>query len=190
MRTHPPMRAPMIVLALLLVLVSLGGRADASVMTATRASSIVEGADPAPDAVHPRWDWPLEGPRDVTSPYRAPAHEYGAGHRGIDAMTSVGAEVSAPAEGRVAFRGSVVDRPLLTIDHPGGYVSTFEPLISTWQPGDAVTAGDVIGTVAVGGHAVAGTLHLGVRSHGAYIDPLLLFGPVPRAVLLPCCDGS
>lgn len=190
MRTHLPPRAPVVALALVMLLVALGGRADASEMPATPASGIAVSADPVPDAVHPRWHWPLEGPREVTSPYRAPAHEYGAGHRGIDVMSAIGAEVTAPAEGRVAFRGTVVDRPLLTIEHPGGYVSTFEPLISTWEPGDTVAAGEVIGTVAVGGHAAADTVHLGVRLHGVYIDPLLLFGPAARAVLLPCCDGS
>lgn len=48
--------------------------------------------------------------------------------------------------------------------------------------------GDALGTIDLGGHAAAGTLHLGVRLDGAYIDPMLLFGGAPRAVLLPCCQ--
>jgi murein DD-endopeptidase MepM/ murein hydrolase activator NlpD len=135
----------------------------------------------------PDWLWPVEGPHTVVVAYRAPAHEYGPGHRGIDVAAGIGDPVRAPADGVVAFRGTVVDRPLITIEHAGGYVTTFEPLLSDLSPGDAVAAGDVIGTVDAGGHAAAGTLHVGVRLHGVYINPLLLFGDVPRAVLLPCC---
>lgn len=147
----------------------------------------VAAAPPDSDG-EPRWLWPLDGQRLVAEPYRAPAHEYGAGHRGIDLVAAVGTVVRAPANGVVAFRGTVVDRPLLTIEHPGGLVSTFEPLESGLAPGDAVAAGDEIGVVAVGGHASAGTMHLGVRLDDDYINPMLLFGPVARAVLLPCCE--
>ncbi|PRB11029.1 peptidase M23 [Microbacterium sp. MYb72] len=159
----------------------------------TRAGQTVASASGAfvsagdPDGDYPRWAWPLDGAHEVTAPYRAPAHEYGPGHRGIDLASAPGSVVHAPADGVVAFRGIVVDRALLTIEHPGGYVSTFEPLTSDLSPGDVVSAGQPIGTVAIGGHAVAGTLHLGVRLGGAYINPMLLFGDVPRAVLLPCC---
>lgn len=140
------------------------------------------GSDDAP------WLWPVDGVRQVVEPYRAPAHAYGAGHRGVDLAAPVGMTVRAPAAGIVAFRGTVVDRPLLTIDHGGGLVSTFEPLQSTLAPGDAVSAGDVVGVVDVGGHTEPGALHLGVRLDGTYINPMILFGDVPRAVLLPCCD--
>ncbi|WP_337003139.1 MULTISPECIES: murein hydrolase activator EnvC family protein [unclassified Microbacterium] len=136
----------------------------------------------------PRWRWPLSGPHAVLAPYRAPAHAYGAGHRGIDLGTSLGAAVTAPADGVVAFRGTVVDRPLVTIEHPGGLTSTFEPVESSLIPGEAVIAGQEIGSVDVGGHTAAGGLHVGVRREGDYINPMLLFGDVPRAVLLPCCE--
>lgn len=135
------------------------------------------------------WIWPIDGARVVLEPFRAPAHAYGAGHRGIDIAATPGAVVMAPAAGIVAFRGTVVDRPLLTIAHADGLVTTFEPLESTLDPGDAVAEGDPIGTVSAGGHTPPGAMHLGVRRDGAYINPLLLFGGVPRAVLLPCCDA-
>ncbi|WP_341957317.1 M23 family metallopeptidase [Microbacterium sp. LWH13-1.2] len=134
------------------------------------------------------WTWPVDGVRSVANPYRAPAHEYGAGHRGVDIVSAQSGAVRAPADGIVAFRGTVVDRPLLTIEHSDGYVSTFEPVMSTLSPGDVVTAGDAIGTVGSGGHTSPGTMHLGVRLDGDYINPMLLFAEVPRAVLLPCCD--
>jgi len=123
----------------------------------------------------------------VLSPFIAPAHAFAAGHRGIDIGAVASAVVVAPADGVVAFRGVVVDRPLLTIAHAGGIVTTFEPLASELRPGDAVRAGEPIGTVSSGGHVVPGALHLGARQDGSYIDPMLLFGRARRAVLLPCC---
>lgn len=135
------------------------------------------------------WRWPVDGARAVVEPFRAPAHDYGPGHRGMDVAAGPHALVVAPAPGVVAFRGTVVDRPLITIDHGGGRVSTWEPVSSALSPGDAIGTGDPLGTVAEGGHAARGTLHVGVRLEGRYINPLPLFGEVPRAILLPCCEG-
>lgn len=135
------------------------------------------------------WRWPVEGSREVTEPFRAPAHAYGPGHRGIDVAAAVDQAVHAPASGVVAFRGTVVDRPLITIDHGGGLVSTFEPVESELAPGTAVRTGDVLGAVAVGGHSPEGQLHIGVRVDGVYTNPMLMFEDVPRAVLLPCCEA-
>jgi len=95
--------------------------------------------------------------------------------------------VRAPADGVVAFVGEVAGRGVLTIDHSDGLVSSFEPVESDLAAGTPVQGGDVVGTVGVGGHAAAGRLHFGVRLNGEYINPLLLLGGVPRAVLLPCC---
>lgn len=156
-------------------------------LTITDVSSPSSSVAALDVAVEPRWTWPVAGARVVVSPYRAPAHEYGAGHRGVDLGTSIGTRVIAPADGVVAFRGTVVDRPLLTIEHAGGLVTTFEPVRSALVAGDVVASGQEIGLVEVGGHTPAGALHVGVRLDGEYINPLLLFGDVPRAVLLPCC---
>jgi len=133
------------------------------------------------------WVWPVTGGVRIVSPYVAPAHAYGPGHRGIDVAAQIGADAVAPSSGTVAFSGTVVDRPLITIDHGSGLITTLEPVLSELSPGDAVARGDVVGQVAAGGHAASGTLHLGVRLHGEYVNPLLLLGGVPRAVLLPCC---
>lgn len=170
-----------------LVLLPASGTPAFAQRTALFEEATVAIRPDAGDGEHPEWLWPLAGPRQVAVPYRAPAHEYGAGHRGIDVPVSPGSAVRAPAGGVVAFRGVVVDRPLLTIEHPGGYVTTFEPLSSDLSPGDVLSAGEVIGAVDVGGHVAPGSLHIGVRLDGAYINPMLLFGDVPRAILLPCC---
>ncbi|WP_431807255.1 M23 family metallopeptidase [Microbacterium paraoxydans] len=133
------------------------------------------------------WRWPVAGARTVVARFRAPAKPYGPGHRGIDIAAPPETSVMAPADGVVAFRGIVVDRPVLTITHSDGLVTTFEPLDSSLSPGDHVTRGQEVGRVAHGGHAPDGTVHLGVRLDGMYIDPLTLFGEARRAVLLPCC---
>ena len=152
---------------------------------------------PAPDAVSSSitepelaalgWVWPADAFR-LARLYVAPAHEYGPGHRGIDLALLGSPVVLSPAEGIVAFSGGVAGRGILTIDHGGGLVTTLEPVDTTLVPGASVRRGDQVATLALGGHAPPGSLHFGVRLDGEYINPMLLLGGVPRAVLLPCCD--
>ena len=122
------------------------------------------------------------------APYLAPAHRYGAGHRGIDLASAVSAPVEAPADGVIAFTGRVVDRDIVTIDHGSGLVTTLEPVIGEVAVGDRVERGERVGVVGLGGHTAPGSVHFGVRLDGDYLNPLVLLGSLPRAVLLPCCD--
>ncbi|MTE23685.1 murein hydrolase activator EnvC [Microbacterium sp. ZXX196] len=145
-------------------------------------ASAVGDASPTADAV--AWAWP-GGLRVVVRAYEPPAHAYGPGHRGVD--LGAGGVIVAPADGVVAFSGSVAGRPLVTIDHGGGLVSTLEPVAGAPPAGTAVARGQEIGELAEGGHARAGTVHLGARLDGAYINPLALLGAAERPVLLPCC---
>ena len=131
------------------------------------------------------WRWPVDTVR-IVAPYRAPAHAYGPGHRGIDLAVDDGA-VRAPADGIVAFAGAVAGRGVLTIDHGDGLVSTLEPVDSHVAVGAAVGRGDPVAAMSAGGHAAPGSVHFGVRLDGEYLNPQLLIGGVPRAVLLPCC---
>ncbi len=132
------------------------------------------------------WTWPLDEFR-LARPYVQPVHAYAPGHRGIDLRTLGDDEVRSPAPGVVAFVGRVVDRPLVTIDHGNGLVTTLEPVASTLRPGELVAQGEPVGSITSGGHTTPGELHFGVRLHGEYLNPLLLLGGIPRAVLLPCC---
>jgi len=128
------------------------------------------------------WSWPVDGPHVIVRPYLAPATEYGAGHRGVDvASTTV---LRAPADGVVHFAGTVVDRGVLSIDHGGGVLSSYEPVETDLHAGDVVHRGDVIGEIRPG-HCLAQCVHLGVRVAGESVSPLLYLGGVPRAVLLP-----
>ncbi|MHC2999073.1 peptidase M23 [Microbacterium sp. HJ5] len=150
------------------------------------ASAPLPASAQAADLSSEGWVWPLTAFR-LERAFVAPAHRYAAGHRGIDLAPADAGALRAPAAGVVAFAGAVAGRGILTIDHSDGLVTTLEPIETALSPGDVVAAGDDIGTVALGGHAAAGSVHFGVRLHGEYINPLLLLGGVPRAVLLPCC---
>lgn len=141
----------------------------------------------APDA---RWQWPLPPPHTVVRVFEAPAHQYGPGHRGIDIAATDGAAVQAVEDGTVHFTGEVAGRPVVSVMHADGLLSTYEPVIAVVVAGDAVAAGDVIGNLGAaahgGPHCDAGPcLHLGARRGTHYTDPLLLLGELGPSVLLP-----
>jgi len=130
------------------------------------------------------WSWPVTAPHPIARPFIAPETPYSAGHRGIDIRAPVGSEVRAPADGVVHFAGFVVDRPVISIRHPGGVLSSFEPVEPLVATGDRVRRGDVIGTL-LPGHCVSACLHLGARVDGGYVNPLLFLGGLDHAVLYP-----
>ncbi len=145
---------------------------------------------PAPHETDPSgqaWLWPVEEPR-LTQGFIRPPDPYGPGHRGVD-VVGADADVRAPAAGVIAFTGMVAGRPVVTIDHGDGLVTTLEPVLGEQAAGAAIHRGQTVGTVATGGHTAPGAVHLGVRRNGQYINPMLLLGGVSRAVLLPCCQG-
>jgi len=131
----------------------------------------------------PPWSWPVDPPHVVVRPYLAPESPYAAGHRGVDLAAPDGV-VYAPADGVVHFAGTVVDRPVLSIEHPGGVLTSYEPVASLLVEGEQVERGQVIGTVEPG-HCSRLCVHFGVRVHGLYASPLAWLGGVERAVLLP-----
>ena len=92
------------------------------------------------------WRWPLDPKPALLRAFDPPARPWLSGHRGVDlAAGSDSAAVLAPAAGTISFAGTVVDRPVLTVDHGNGYRSSFEPIVSSLRPGTAVAAGDVLG---------------------------------------------
>ncbi|MGN6272502.1 MAG: M23 family metallopeptidase [Protaetiibacter sp.] len=131
------------------------------------------------------WAWPVAAPHPIARAYLAPASPYASGHRGVDIRADVGVAVRAPADGVVHFSGVVVDRPVLSIDHGGGVLSSYEPVESALHEGEVVRRGQVVGELQAGHCGDGGCLHFGVRVHGEYVSPLLFLGGQPRAVLLP-----
>ncbi|WP_372696760.1 murein hydrolase activator EnvC [Arthrobacter sp. JSM 101049] len=136
------------------------------------------------------WHWPLGGPEGLLQGFDPPATQWGAGHRGVDLRAARGTRVRSPAPGVVAFVGTVVDRPVITVDHGDDLVSSFEPAVAGLSVGQAVARGQVVGTVGTGGHCSAVCVHWGVRRHGAYIDPLSLVMDRRPSILLPVPPGS
>jgi len=161
----------------------------AVVLSPTAAASVVRPSvapAAAESATGPAWRLPWPD-AVVAVPYAAPAHRYGPGHRGIDLAAPGGPVVQAPGAGLVAFAGTVVDRGVVTVDHGGGWVTSVEPVEPEVAVGAVVAPGDALGRLGTGGHTPAGMLHVGVRHHGEYVNPLTLVRDVERAVLLPCC---
>ncbi len=99
--------------------------------------------------------------------------------------------IRAPAAGAIRFSGVIAGRPVLSIDHGQGQISSFEPVISTLKHGRKVDRGAVVGRLGPGPTHCGQVrcLHWGVRENGRYINPLLLVArPRGPAVLLPLRD--
>ena len=168
-----------------------------TLMAALLASSAAQATVAAPASVaapSPRakagWGWPLEPRPAVVRVFAPGAQPWLSGHRGVDLAARTGDPVRSPAAGTVSFLGWVVDRNVLTILHPDGVRSSFEPVDSAMTVGAAVTAGQVIGTVAAGPHCTpVECLHWGVRVGDDYVNPLQFVLDLRPSVLLPL-DGT
>lgn len=140
------------------------------------------------------YDWPLAPRPAVTRPFAPPARPWLAGHRGVDLGTRANAAVIAAGAGRVRFAGAVAGRPTVSVTHPDGIVTTYEPVRAIVSAGQPVSRGQVLGYLDAGhpGCPVAACLHWGARrgsGHRArYLNPLALVGAV-RVRLLPIGAG-
>lgn len=134
-------------------------------------------------AASPQWHHPLRGQWLIEQGFRAPATPYGPGHRGVDLHAETGTEVVAPRAGVVSFAGLVAEKPVVSIDQGGGWVTSYEAVHPVVTAGESVVQGQLLGMVGNGSHCSC--LHFSARYQGAYVNPLLLFGQVPLAVLLP-----
>jgi murein DD-endopeptidase MepM/ murein hydrolase activator NlpD len=144
------------------------------------------GAAPPPSPPAPAAGWLLPLAGTLTRRFDPPADRFGRGHRGVDLAGVPGAPVRAAGDGVVVFAGMLAGRPVISIEHPGGLRTTYEPVEPVVAAGQSVPRGSVIGTL-VAGHAgcpVAACLHWGVRRGETYLDPLALLHP-PRVRLLP-----
>ncbi|SCX53242.1 Peptidase family M23 [Klenkia marina] len=146
------------------------------------------GAAPTPPAPAPSgtYGWPLAGVPTVTRAFDPPATVYGPGHRGVDLAGAAGDPVLAAGAGVVAFAGSVAGRPVVSVDHPDGVRTTYEPVQPGVAAGQVVDRGFLLGVLQPGhaGCPAGACLHWGARVGEVYLDPLLLLAP-PRVRLLP-----
>ncbi|MBJ7464509.1 MAG: M23 family metallopeptidase [Mycolicibacterium sp.] len=140
-----------------------------------------------------RLQWPLRPSAMVTRGFDAPSPNWTRGHRGVDLAGSTGQTVLASAGGTVVFAGELAGRPLVSVQHPGGLRTSYEPVRPAVRAGQRVQAGAALG-VLLDGHAgcpVRACLHWGAMwgpaSRAAYVDPLGLLASTP--IVLKPVDG-
>jgi murein DD-endopeptidase MepM/ murein hydrolase activator NlpD len=146
------------------------------------------GSDPAPVS---RFSWPLPPPHQVLRPFQPPATRYGPGHRGVDLVGSVGEPVLVAGDGLVLFAGPIGGCDLISVEHPGGLRTTYEPVDPVVHVGQEVTRQQVIGhllaarpncpqEITAGSQLPSVFLYWGVHRDQVYLDPMRLveFGQI------------
>lgn len=148
------------------------------------AALAVTGVAPAhADGV--RMSWPLRPRPNVTRTFDAPSPNWSRGHRGVDLAGTIGQEVYAAGAATVVFAGMLAGRPVVSLAHPGGLRTSYEPVRGTVRPGQRVDASSPIGTLQPGhpGCPTPACLHWGAMwgaaSRADYVDPLGLLASTP-----------
>ncbi len=112
--------------------------------------------------------------------------DWSPGHRGVDLAGIEGQQVVSPESGVVSWVGRINGVPMMSIQHPDGTRSTFQPVTTSLATGAVVFAGQPV-AILVTGHCDGSDvcLHWGVRRGETYLDPLVwLGGDTPRVRLL------
>lgn len=169
-RTTAAVRAAAVLLLCAVALVAAESSPPAAAVSPSALTAL------SPPAVG--YQSPLAGALRVTRGFDPPARRWLAGHRGVDLAAADGVVVHAAGPGRVRFAGPVAGRPVVSIDHPDGLRTTYEPVRPVVAAGDRVAAGDPIGVLEPthAGCPVAACLHWGLRLGTLYVDPLSLLG--------------
>ena len=99
--------------------------------------------------------------------------ETGSIHSGIDLAASPGTEVFSSGNGTVAFVGDriITGKTVVVEQGPGVYCLYYHLKDSFVEAGEAVYAGQVIGTVGMTGLATGPHLHWEIRVGGVPVDP-------------------
>lgn len=152
-------------------------------MALTLGAALVSAVPAAAD--DDRLDWPLRPPPAVTRAFDAPVQDWHPGHRGVDLAGAAGQPVYAAGAATVVFAGLLAGRPVVSLAHPGGLRTSYEPVRAAVRAGQSVAAGTVIGTLMAGhpGCRAAACLHWGAMwgpaSGAHYVDPLGLLQTTP-----------
>lgn len=132
-----------------------------------------------------RLRWPIVPRPAVTRGFDAPFPNWHRGHRGVDLAVAPEQPVYAAAPGTVVFAGLLAGRPVVSIAHPGGLRTSYEPVQASVRAGQVVATGTVLGEVVAGhpGCLVTACLHWGAMwgpaSRADYVDPLGLLAETP-----------
>ena len=174
-----PGLALVVVLSLLL---AHPGQARAAGASGDPFETVAAQAPAAP--ADPVGVWPLVPRPQVVASFAPPTSTWGAGHRGVDLLGTVGQRVRAALPGRVSFVGRIAGRGVVVVDH-GATRTTYEPVSAAVSPGDPVAAGAPLGTLELGGsHCLPrACLHWGWIRGDVYLDPLRLVGAGPVRLL-------
>ena len=148
--------------------------------------SLLVASSPVCRADAGRLQWPLRpGTPQVTRPFDAPTPDWRPGHRGVDLAGSPGQPVYAAGPGVVVFAGVLAGRPVISVDHPGGLRSSYEPVEPSVRPGQRVDASTPLGRLVAGhvGCPVPACLHWGAMwgpaARAEYVDPVGLLAATP-----------
>ena len=132
-----------------------------------------------------RLDWPLRPRPAVLRTFDAPAPDWNRGHRGVDLAGRSGQAVYAAGAATVVYAGTLAGRQVVSLAHPGGLHTSYEPVQASVRVGQLLPVGAVIGELLPGhpGCPVAACLHWGAMwgpaARADYVDPLGLLASTP-----------
>ncbi len=132
-----------------------------------------------------RLDWPLRPRPAVVRVFDAPSPNWNRGHRGVDLAGAADQPVYAAGAATVVFAGTLAGRPVVSLAHPGGLHTSYEPVRAAVRVGQLVDATTVIGELQAGhpGCGVSACLHWGAMwgpaARADYLDPLGLLESTP-----------
>jgi murein DD-endopeptidase MepM/ murein hydrolase activator NlpD len=166
----------------------LAGAALAVLLSLLPALLAPDRALGTPGETDPVGVWPLAPVPRVVDDFDPPSSPWGAGHRGVDLLGSVGQLVRSALPGTVSFAGRIAGRGVVVVTHGGshgGTRTTYEPVSATLAVGTRVSGGAPVGTLELAGsHCFPrACLHWGWRRGDVYLDPLGLVGAGPVRLL-------
>lgn len=133
-----------------------------------------------------RLQWPLRpGVPAVVRPFDAPWPDWQHGHRGIDLAGLPGQPVFAAGPGTVVFAGTLAGRPVVSVAHPGGLHTSYEPVEAAVRPGQGLDGDTALGRLVAGhpGCPAQACLHWGAMwgpaARADYVDPIGLLAATP-----------
>ena len=147
------------------------------------AAGLIYGCPARGDGV--RLNWPLRPRPAVVRSFDAPSPDWNRGHRGVDLAGTDGQPVYAAGAATVVYAGTLAGRQVVSLAHPGGLHTSYEPVRAGVRVGQVVAAGTAIGQLLAGhpGCPVAACLHWGAMWGAAaradYVDPLGLLSSTP-----------
>ncbi|TWP35550.1 M23 family metallopeptidase [Leekyejoonella antrihumi] len=159
--------------------------ASAAVLTVLTVA--VGASPPAGTAPGHGYVWPLTPQPQVVRGFEPPPQPWAAGHRGADLLGEAGQVVHAAGPGTVSFSGAIAGVGVVSVTHPNGWRTTYEPVDDRAATGTKVAAGARIGALASAGSHCAprSCLHWGLLvAADTYRDPLTLLED-RRPILLP-----